>query len=113
VLFDGIRLNRGPSRLEHCCFLNTPGLADALCGNTSVKEIYLSPTNMTDAAKLAFVSALGEYLGLTLLSLRSVKINDESWKIMCESLATCTILSESHHLTALFLLIAPSASWIY
>ena len=86
-LFDGIRLNRGPSTLCGCSFLDSLPLANVLRGNSSLKRIYLGHPFMTNAAKQSFANALGENLGVTHFHLCLVPIDDESWKNMCESLA--------------------------
>ena len=94
VLFDGIRLNCGPSTLCGCSFLDSLPLANVLRGNSSLKRIYLGHPFMTNAAKQSFANALGENLGVTHFHLCLVPIDDESWKNMCESLANHTKLED-------------------
>ena len=84
LLLDGIRHNRGPSSLVSCN-INNRLLADALRGNKSVKR--LEHKADSDSNLHVLLLALGENPGLVELVLSGNQIKDESWSIMCQSLA--------------------------
>ena len=87
VLFDGIRRNRGPTSLYGCRF-NAQRLADALNGNTRIHKFQCRDGEGTTDDNLLFLfRALAGNLGIKVLILSHRSIKDESWDVMCQSLA--------------------------
>jgi hypothetical protein len=87
VLFEGIRRNRGPTTLHGCRFNMRP-FAEALRGNTRIKQFGSgSDVSITDGVVLFLLQALAENIGIEKLDLSYLSINDESWDVMCQSLA--------------------------
>ena len=92
VLFDGIRRNRGPTSLIMCPF-NTRSLAEALNGNSRIKVCCIGSFGNRNTKRkigedvLFLLGALSKNLGIKELNLSTLSITDESWGVMCQSLA--------------------------
>ena len=87
VLFDGIRRNRGPTSLYGCRF-NAQPLAEALNGHTRIQKFQCPDgEGITDEDVLFLFRTLAENLGIETLNLARIQILDESWNVLCQSLA--------------------------
>jgi hypothetical protein len=89
VLLDGIRRNRGPTSLQSCRF-NSQLLVEALRWNSRIKVfrcLFGGGFTVTDQDVLFLLRALAENLGIQELDLSHLSISDESWYVMCQSLA--------------------------
>jgi hypothetical protein len=87
VLLDGIRRNQGPTSL-HGCRCNTQPLAEALNRNTHIKRFQCrSDDGITDEDVLVLLWALAGNLDIEELGPQGMKITNEGWSIMCQSLA--------------------------
>ena len=97
VLFHGIRRNRGTTSLHGCRF-NTRPLAEALRGNTRIKRFLISRSDdsITSEDVLFLLRALSENLGIEKLDLSRFSISDESWDVMCQSLANHPAIDYLH-----------------
>jgi hypothetical protein len=85
ILFDGIRRNRGPTSLSQCHFSTRP-LAEALRGNTRIKQLSIS-LQITGEELPFLMQALVKNLGIEEINLVGI-VTDECWRIICQSLAT-------------------------
>jgi len=70
-----------------CCF-NAQPLAEALIGHTRIKFFrWRSEEGIPDEDVLVLLRALAGNLGIETLDLARIQITDESWNVMCQSLA--------------------------
>jgi hypothetical protein len=95
TLVDVLTRNQGPTEL-HYCDVDYSVLADGLRGNSSLKSLspFVSNSPRDDNRELqAIASALIENKGLVMLNLSGrrrfgLRVNDETWGAICDSLKT-------------------------
>jgi hypothetical protein len=86
VLLESIRQNRGPTGLYQVN-IEADRLADALRGNNRVGSFAPSLMRTSDEDCHAFFQALAENQGLVNLNLLRVRISDENWDILWQSVS--------------------------
>ena len=72
----------------------TPALAEALAGNTNLKELRLIGCGLTDVSARALSTAIATNAGLTLLDLSQNRISSDGAVAISEALKTNTTLKE-------------------
>jgi hypothetical protein len=91
TLVEVLRRNQGPTRLDYCVIDNFV-LADGLRGNRSLKSLRPRISDDLEVGNrelIGIASALKENKGLVDLNLtHDLKISDEAWGAVCDSLKT-------------------------
>jgi hypothetical protein len=120
ALAEVLGRNQGPTKL-HLCYINNLVLADGLRGNSRLKSLRFRFSDSNDVRNqelLAIAGALRENKGLVALDLSffNLRVSDETWHAVCDSLKThptLEILNLSvHFVNTTTARALPTSSWM-
>jgi hypothetical protein len=91
ALAEVLGRNQGPNKLCSCFEIDNVVLADGLRGNSRLKSLtarFSNNAEVSDRELLAIAGALRENKGLVDLDLSCLRLKDDTWDTVCESIKT-------------------------